>query len=116
MTEPQNTPGRSPEGERPPEEAREPYVPASPAKRVLAWMGVVYMVIIVILTTYNLSTGAPLQGAPGVMLFPAFGALSALALLRFRAERRAFPLLLGILAAAACAVSLALGILALAGR
>ena len=33
------------------EQPREPYIPASPLKRIWAWVGVVYMVIIVLLMT-----------------------------------------------------------------
>ena len=46
----------------PPEEPREPYVPASPLKRIWAWVGVVYMVIIVLLMTYMYGTGTYLHG------------------------------------------------------
>lgn len=51
MSDPQHSPDHLPEEH--PEVQEEPYVPASPVKRTLAWMGVVYMVIIVALTTYN---------------------------------------------------------------
>lgn len=104
MTEPQNTPGQEPESQQ------EPYTPASPAKRTLAWMGVIYMVILVGLVTYNLTTGAPLQGSPGILIAPACGALAVLALLQFRKLRRGGLLGLGIAAGIACAGSLILGI------
>ena len=45
----------------PDQQPKPEYTPASPIKRTLAWMGVVYMVILVLLTTYNLATGAPLR-------------------------------------------------------
>ena len=35
MSDTQKTPGREPE------EEREPYLPASPVKRTIAWMGVI---------------------------------------------------------------------------
>ncbi len=100
----------------PDKDPKEPgsYTPASPVKRALAWMGVVYMVILVLLTTYNMATGEPLHGIPGVLLFPACGGLSAVAFLRWRELRRAPMLVLGILAALACAVSLITGLLAVA--
>ncbi|MCD7946991.1 MAG: DUF6442 family protein [Oscillospiraceae bacterium] len=69
------------------EETPTPYTPASPAKRALAWMGVVYMVIIVLLTTYNLANGEPLHGIPSVFLFPACGAFSVISFLRYREDR-----------------------------
>ena len=49
------------------------YVPASIYKRVWAWVGVVYMVIIVCLVTYYIATTTLLTGLTGVMLFPALG-------------------------------------------
>lgn len=104
MTEPKNSPNQEPE------EEREPYVPASPAKRTLAWMGVIYMVILVILVTYNITTGAPLQGSPGILAAPACGALAVLSFLQFRKQRQGRLLALGIAAGIACAGSLILGI------
>ena len=54
-------------------EEREPYVPASPVKRIMAWVGIVYMVGFVILNIYpffnqgNYLTGiAPLFACPGI--------------------------------------------------
>ena len=49
------------------------YTPASPVKRTLAWIGLVYMVILVALTTYFYFTGtmlgnlAPLLTVPGLI-------------------------------------------------
>lgn len=90
--------------------SRPSYTPASPVKRTLAWMGIVYMVILVLLTTYNLATGEPLHGIPGILLFPACGGLAAVSWLKYRAEKRTFPLLLAVLAAVACLVNLVLGV------
>ena len=55
------------------EEKEQGYVPASPVKRTLAWIGLVYMVILVALTTYFYFTGtmlgnlAPLLSVPGLI-------------------------------------------------
>lgn len=49
------------------------YVPASIYKRVWAWVGIVYMVIIVLLITYFMATWTFLTGIAGIMLFPALG-------------------------------------------
>lgn len=114
MSDPQHSPDQF--SEKQSESHEEPYIPASPVKRTLAWMGVVYMVIIIALTTYNLATGSPLYGAPGIMLFPACGALSALSFLRFKADHRRPMLILGVAAAAACIVNLVLGITALTAQ
>ena len=49
------------------------YVPASPVKRTMAWIGVVYMLIFLALTTYFYFTGtmlgnlAPLLTIPGLL-------------------------------------------------
>ena len=58
-----------PQGELPPEETppRE-HVYASPLKRIWAWVGVVYMVIIVLLITYLFATAKLLQGIGGLMV------------------------------------------------
>lgn len=107
MSDTQKTPGREPE------EEREPYIPASPIKRTIAWMGVIYMVIIVLLTTYNLATGQALRGIPGLLLAPACGGLSVVSFLKFRETRRGAMVFIGVVAAAACVVNLVLGIQAL---
>ena len=57
-----------------PQPEQEPYTPASPVKRAIAWIGVVYMVILVALTTYMYFDGgvaltgiAPLLAIPGLV-------------------------------------------------
>ena len=40
------------------EPQKEPYIPASKGKRVAAWIGVILMVVLVILYTYSMATGA----------------------------------------------------------
>lgn len=47
------------------------------AKRIWAMMGVVYMVIIILLTVYWMARMTLIRGIPGIMLFPASAALSA---------------------------------------
>ena len=55
------------------EPEQEPYVPASPVKRTMAWIGIVYMVILLCLTTFYFYTGrmlgnlAPLLTVPGLI-------------------------------------------------
>ena len=95
------------------EEETTPYTPASATKRALAWMGIVYMVIIVALTTYNLTTGVVLQGIPGLLLAPGCGGLAAVCLLKYRAEGRNNLLFLAIVAILACVINLVLGIISL---
>ena len=97
----------------PDQQPKPEYTPASPIKRTLAWMGVVYMVILVLLTTYNLASGAPLRGIPGILLFPACGGLAVVSVLKYREQRRPGLLVLAGLAALACIVNLVLGIASL---
>ena len=64
------------------------YTPASPTKRALAWMGVIYMLILVALNTYGLATGSALTGIAGIMLAPACLTLAVVQILKFRALRK----------------------------
>lgn len=93
-----------------PGEEKPSYTPASPVKRALAWMGIVYMVILVLLTTYNMATGVPLYNIPGILLFPACGGLSAVCFLRWKETHKAPLLVLGVLAAVACVINLVTGV------
>ncbi len=52
------------------QETPEPYTPASPVKRTMAWIGVVYMVIIVALTTYYYFTGTALGNLSQLLVLP----------------------------------------------
>ena len=53
-----------------PQEEEPHYTPASPVKRGLAWIGVVYMVIITALSTYNIYTGTALHGLAPLLAVP----------------------------------------------
>ncbi len=57
---------------------------ATPVQRVWAWVGVAYMVILVLLSTFALAHGAYLRGISGAMLSPALFGLGATAILRYR--------------------------------
>lgn len=69
-----NNPSQNPEETG--TEEHKSYVPASIYKRVWAWVGVIYMVIIVLLMTYYIATWTFLTGITGIMLFPALGGFS----------------------------------------
>ena len=62
------------------------YIPASPVKRTMAWIGIVYMVILLCLTTFYFYTGrmlgnlAPLLTVPGLV---GLGALMCFCLAAF---------------------------------
>ncbi|MCI8537121.1 MAG: hypothetical protein HFF18_00435 [Oscillospiraceae bacterium] len=95
----------------------EPYTPASPTKRILAWVGIVYMVILVLLNVYALATGTMLRGITGLMVAPACGGLAAITWTSYKKGQyrggRTGALFVVILAAASCLLSLAWGIPAL---
>lgn len=66
------------------EKPAEPVKWATPLQRVWAWVGVVYMVILVLLSTYALSHGNYLRGIGGIMVSPALCGLGATAILRYK--------------------------------
>lgn len=57
---------------------------ATPVQRIWAWVGVVYMVILLLLSTFALSHGEYLRGIGGAMLSPALCGLGATMILRYR--------------------------------
>lgn len=79
-----------------------PFVPSPVSRRIWAWMGVAYMVIIIGLITYWMATATFLSGITGIMLFPLLGALSAQGFnnvrLCRRGERTGSPALLTVTA------------------
>ena len=83
---------------------------ATPMQRLWAWVGVVYMVILVLLSTYALSHGAYLRGIGGMMLSPALCGLGASTILRYRQGKGRGGLWACILVAGGCFVMAALGI------
>ena len=104
------------EHNRPQEEDRTPYTPASPAKRIMAWIGVVYMVIVVLLTTYIYATAAPLQNLAPLLSIPALVGFGIMALVNHRTTGRpgkVGAIALAVICFAAALYSLPLGILGL---
>lgn len=57
---------------------------ATPLQRLWAWVGVIYMVILVLLSTYALSHGDYLRGIGGIMVSPALCGLGGTVILRYR--------------------------------
>lgn len=96
-----------PEQNNDPNQPQEPVVYATPVKRAWAWVGVVYMVIIVLLVTYSMAKGAFLQGIGSLLVCPALGGLAATAVLRCREGRCR-----GGVAACVAVVVLCLGLIA----
>ena len=89
------------------------YTPASPVKRAMAWIGVVYMVIIVTLTTYIYATGAPLQNLAPLLAIPALVGLGIVALISSRTTGKPGKvpaILLALVCWAAAVYSIPLGV------
>jgi hypothetical protein len=94
-------------------EQPESYTPASPVKRAMAWIGVVYMVIIVALTTYIYATGTPLTNLAPLLAIPALVGLGIVALISHRTTGKPGKLpaiLLALLCWVAAAYSLPIGL------
>ncbi len=66
------------------EEQKEPVKYATPIQRLWAWVGVVYMVILVLLTTYALAHAAYLRGIAPLMMVPALAGVGGSAIVRYR--------------------------------
>ncbi len=83
------------------EENRQEIKYATPMQRLWAWVGVVYMVILVLLTTYALAHGAYLRGIGPLMVSPALAGAGYSAILRQRqGKARGGPVLCALLAGA----------------
>lgn len=66
-----------------PDESRS-YTPASPVKRTLAWIGVIYMVILLALTTYIYFTGTALGNLGPLLTVPGLIGLGAVVLVSWK--------------------------------
>lgn len=66
------------------EDEKEGYTPSSPVKRTLAWIGLVYMVILVALTTYFYFTGTMLGNLAPLLTVPGLIGLGVVALVSHR--------------------------------
>ncbi|MCI9264720.1 MAG: hypothetical protein HFF06_09115 [Oscillospiraceae bacterium] len=66
------------------EKPAQPVKYATPLQRLWAWVGVAYMILLVLLSTYALSHGDYLRGIGGIMVSPALCGLGATAILRHR--------------------------------
>lgn len=75
-----NTPENQPENEG--------YTPASPVKRTLAWIGVVYMVILVALMTWFYFTATMLTGLGPLLTIPGLVGMGVLSLVSSRTTGR----------------------------
>ncbi|MBR2934684.1 MAG: hypothetical protein IKB79_03795 [Oscillospiraceae bacterium] len=64
------------------------YTPASPVKRALAWIGVVYMIILVALMTYFYFTASMLSGLGPLLTVPGLVGLGIVAIVSYRTAGR----------------------------
>ncbi len=87
------------------------YTPASFEKRVVAWVGVVYMIMLVLSLTYMISTAKILTGTAFLLLPPAAVGVAIIAIYRYRQSKsvqgRNFTLALVFL----CFVALVMGLI-----
>ena len=78
-----------PEDKRTPEKKEDRgYTPASPVKRTLAWIGLVYMLILLALTTYIYFTGTGLGNLGPLLTVPGLIGLGITALVSWRTTGR----------------------------
>lgn len=74
---------------KPPQEKKEPgYIPASPVKRTLAWIALVYVLIFLALTTYFYYTGRMLGNLAPLLTVPGLIGLGALSLVSWKSAGR----------------------------
>ena len=70
--------------ERPQQEEKEPFVPASPVKRTLAWIGLAYAFMLLGMTTYIFFTGTALGNLAPMLTLPGLVGLGAVAIVSWR--------------------------------
>lgn len=83
-----------------------PYTPAHPVKRILAWVGIVYMVAIVLLNVYPFFTGGRyLQGVAPLLVCPGAAGMAVIALYQMgKSTSKGVRAALAVLALACLAV------------
>ena len=96
------------------QDQQEPYVPASPVKRTMAWIGIVYMVILLCLTTFYFYTGRMLGNLAPLLTVPGLIGLGALILVSWHSTghpRRGLAFGLSLLCFCLAAFTLPIGLL-----
>ena len=97
-------------------EEKEPYTPASPVKRIMAWVGIVYMVGFVFLNLYPFFNGGSyLTGIAPLFACPGIAGLLVIALYTLRQpdetySKKASMVVLALVCVVGLVVSLVLGI------
>ena len=92
-------------------EEKPPVTYASPVKRVWAWVGVAYMLIIVLLFTWYMAKARFINGIGSLMLIPALCGVAATVILRYRSGEAKGGLIVCILFVAACAALVILNLI-----
>ena len=102
---PESNPNLNPETR----EEKPPYTPASFEKRTAAWMGVAYMVMLVLIMTFSIATGGqPLTGTFPLLLVPA--ATAGLVIVFHRGKTGAAGLAVTLVMGLICVCALVLGL------
>ena len=73
------------------QEEQEPFVPSSPVKRTLAWIGLVYAFMLLGMTTYIFYTGTALGNLAPMLALPGLVGLGILAIVSWRTTGRPGP-------------------------
>ena len=100
----------------PREEQQPSYTPASFEKRTAAWMGVAYMVMLVLIMTFSIATGGqPLTGTFPLLLVPVAAAGLVILVHRRKTGAAGLPITLamGLICICAMGLGLLLGVPAL---
>lgn len=87
------------------------YTPASFEKRTAAWVGVAYMILIVLATTYMIATAQVLSGTAPLLLVPGAAGVAVTAVHRHRQSPSRTGLLLTVCLVALCILACGLGLL-----
>ena len=66
------------------QEEQEPFVPSSPVKRTMAWIGLVYAFLLLGMTTYIFYTGTALGNLAPMLALPGLIGLGVLAIVSWR--------------------------------
>ena len=99
-----------------PQEEKEPYTPASPVKRIIAWVGIVYMVCLIFLNLYPFFNGGSyLTGVAPLFACPGIAGLLAIAIWTLRQpdetySKKASMVVLALVCVVGLVISLVLGV------
>ena len=70
------------------QEEQEPFVPSSPVKRTMAWIGLVYAFLLLGMTTYIFYTGTALGNLGPALALPGLIGVGAVAIVSWRTTGR----------------------------